>query len=102
MNLLTNALKYSSPGSEVMLIARLDGAMEAVISVVDRGKGISPTDLLHIFDRFYRSEETGKIEGLGLGLYITRMLVEAHGGRIWAESELEKGSAFYFTLPLAL
>jgi signal transduction histidine kinase len=102
MNLLTNALKYSSPGSEVMLIARLDGAMEAVISVVDRGKGISPTDLLHIFDRFYRSEETGKIEGLGLGLYITRMLVETHGGRIWAESELEKGSAFYFTLPLAL
>jgi len=71
------------------------------ISASDRGAGISPEDLDHVFERFYRAKGTRKTEGLGLGLYITRMLVEAHGGRIWAESEPGKGSTFSFTLPLA-
>ncbi len=100
MNLLTNALKYSPPDTEVVIKAeRTDH--EAIISVRDYGAGIPPQDLPQIFERFYRAKGTRKAGGLGLGLYITRMLVEAHGGRIWAESEPGKGSTFYFTLPLA-
>ncbi len=100
-NLLTNAIKYSPPGSEVLVRAEA-GEGDVRISVVDRGTGIAPRELPHIFDRFYRAQRTRKAEGLGLGLYITRMLVEAHGGRIWAESEVGRGSSFSFTLPVAL
>ncbi len=99
-NLVTNALKYSSPDSSVVIqIRRGDG--EAITSVADRGIGIPADDIPHIFDRFFRARTGKKAEGLGLGLYITRMLVEAHGGRIWVESEVGKGSTFYFTLPFA-
>ncbi len=99
MNLLTNALKYSREGNRVTIRIRASGD-EVVISMTDRGEGISPEDKKHIFERFYRAKGQRKAEGLGLGLYITRMLVEAHGGRIWAESKLGKGSTFYFSLPL--
>jgi two-component system phosphate regulon sensor histidine kinase PhoR len=99
-NLISNALKYSPPEAEVVVRAeRVDSCLQ--VSVVDRGIGIAPEDLPHLFERFYRTRGSRKAEGLGLGLYITRMLVEAHGGRIWAESELGKGSTFSFTLPLA-
>ncbi|HKZ50516.1 MAG TPA: ATP-binding protein, partial [Dehalococcoidia bacterium] len=99
-NLLTNALKYSPDDSEVLVrLQAVDG--EVVTSVVDRGIGVHPEDLPYIFDRFYTAKTSGKAEGLGLGLYITKMLVEAHGGRIWAESEPGEGSSFSFTLPLA-
>lgn len=99
-NLLSNALKYSTPGSEVTVtLGREDGA--AVVSVADRGAGIAAEDLPHIFERFYRANGQHRAESLGLGLYITRMLVEAHGGRIWAESEPGVGSTFTFTLPLS-
>ena len=98
LNLLSNALKYSSPGTPVDVKARpVDGEVE--ISVRDVGKGIAPEDLPHLFERFYRGKGEHKTEGLGLGLFITRMLVEAHGGRIRAESEPGIGSAFIFTLP---
>lgn len=73
----------------------------AVVAIQDRGQGIAPEDLPHLFERFYRTKGTLKKEGIGLGLYISRVLVEAHGGRIWVESRLGKGSTFYFTLPLA-
>lgn len=100
LNLLTNALKYSDPDSEVLVRAAMT-SKEALISVTDRGLGIAPEDLARIFDRFYRAGDAQeKAEGLGLGLYITKMMVEAHGGRIWAKSELGKGSTFQFTLPL--
>jgi signal transduction histidine kinase len=73
-----------------------------VTSVTDRGPGIRPEDLERLFERYRRvglaQKEGG---GLGLGLYITRRLVEAHGGRIWAQSELSVGSTFSFTLPVA-
>ena len=69
--------------------------------MADRGVGIAPEDLPHIFERFYQVRGGRRAEGLGLGLHIARMLVEAHGGRIWAESELGKGSTFSFTLPAA-
>ena len=100
MNLLGNALKYSTPETEVLARAHRKDE-EIVVSVADRGVGIAPEDLPRIFERFYRSGGVRKVEGVGLGLYITKMLVEAHGGRIWVESELGKGSTFYFTLPVA-
>ncbi|TAK35676.1 MAG: PAS domain S-box protein [Chloroflexota bacterium] len=100
VNLLSNALKYSTPETDVTLTAERTND-EVTVSVVDHGVGIAPEDLTNIFDRYFRAQGTRRTEGLGLGLYITRMLVEAHGGRAWAESELGKGSTFYFTLPLA-
>ncbi len=97
-NLLSNALKYSPPRTEVLLQAGGQDN-ELTISVRDCGPGMSQKEVAHVFDRFYRADAARKQEGLGLGLYITRMLVEAHGGRLWVESELGKGSAFHFTLP---
>ncbi|MBI5445743.1 MAG: PAS domain S-box protein [Deltaproteobacteria bacterium] len=99
-NLLTNALKYSPAEAPVTLKAEHTGH-EVTVSVMDRGPGIVPEELPRLFDKFYRTKETQKAEGLGLGLYITRMLIQAQGGRVWAESERGKGSAFRFTLGLA-
>ena len=100
VNLLTNALKYSDPGTPVRVEAQARDR-EIVVSVTDQGQGIPPDDQPQLFQRFYRAKATGKAEGLGLGLFITRMLVEAHGGCIWVESEVGKGSAFHFSLPKA-
>ncbi len=98
LNLLTNALKYSPPEADVWVKASLaDG--DAVVSVIDQGVGIVGEDLPFIFDRFYQPREGRRPGGLGLGLYICKMLVEAHGGNIWVESELGRGSKFHFTLP---
>lgn len=99
INLLTNALKYSPPESAMVIKAERCGD-ELVVSFVDQGIGIAPEDLPHVFDRFFRGKRKGQPGGLGLGLYITKALVEAHGGRVWAESELGKGSTFYFKLPI--
>ncbi|MHB9024635.1 MAG: PAS domain-containing sensor histidine kinase [Armatimonadota bacterium] len=98
-NLLSNALKYSTPDTPVLVHARQVGGMVEV-AVIDQGRGIDPYDLPHLFERFYRARGERKTEGIGLGLYITKLLVEAHGGRIRVESEVGKGSTFYFTLPL--
>jgi PAS domain S-box-containing protein len=97
-NLLVNALKYSRPEAEVFVKVARTGA-ETVISVVDRGPGIPADELSKVFERFYRARGSTRLDGLGLGLYISRMLVEAHGGRIWADSELGVGSTFSFSLP---
>ena len=98
-NLITNAIKFTSNGGSIRLRGQSSGAGEELrISVHDTGKGI-PEDMLEvIFDRFW---QVGKHErrGLGLGLYISRSIVEAHGGRIWAESSLGAGSTLCFTLP---
>ncbi len=101
LNLLTNALKYSGSDRPVVITAHQVENRAIMVSVADQGEGIAPEDLPHVFERFYRARGARRTEGIGLGLYITRMLVEAHGGRIWAESEPGKGSTFYFTLPLA-
>jgi signal transduction histidine kinase len=100
-NLLTNALKYSTPGTPVVVsFAQRDG--EVVTSVSDQGPGIPPEELARLFQRYYRTTAAReRREGLGLGLYITHKLVEAHGGAIWAESEVGKGSTFSFSLPQA-
>ena len=99
VNLITNALKYSPPDSPVVVRVELT-VDQAVVSVIDRGAGIGSRELKQLFDRFYRAGNTDETEGLGLGLYITRLIVEAHGGRVWAESELGKGSTFRISLPL--
>lgn len=97
-NLLVNALKFSGSDTEVVVRARREHR-ESVISVSDHGTGIPADELSRVFERFYRAKGSGRLDGLGLGLHICRMLVEAHGGRIWAESELGVGSTFSFTLP---
>lgn len=99
-NLVGNALRFSPKGAPVVL--RLDKVNgEAVVAVADQGSGIDPEEQAHLFERFYRSK-TGRTttEGLGLGLYITRPIVQAHGGRIWVESEPGTGTTFFFSLPL--
>ncbi|MHB1414190.1 MAG: sensor histidine kinase, partial [Chloroflexota bacterium] len=100
-NLIGNALKYS-PEASVVLVRVRQANGEATVSVADEGVGIPPEELDHIFERHYRAEAGKATEGMGLGLYIARLVVEAHGGRIWVESEVGKGSTFTFTLPLGV
>ena len=97
-NLVSNALKYAPGASEVLVSAAARGE-EVAITVRDAGLGIAPEDLPRVFERFYRGKTTQKADGLGLGLFIVRLLVEAHGGRVWAESNPGEGAAFTFTLP---
>jgi signal transduction histidine kinase len=110
-NLLSNANKYTPPeGSITITAARADNQWDAAgppqvvcVSVQDTGFGISPKDQEKIFQKFFRSEDQNIREtvGTGLGLNITRHLVEMQGGRIWFESELGKGTTFHFTIPVA-
>lgn len=101
MNLLSNALKYSDPDTEVTVkLTRQEG--EVVTSVSDRGPGIPPEEYTHLFEPYRRIRlARAPRESLGLGLHITKGLVDAHGGRIWADTEVGKGSTFSFTLPIA-
>jgi PAS domain S-box-containing protein len=104
-NLLSNALKYSAPESPVTLTLEThDG--EAIVSVEDQGVGIPPDAVDHLFERFYRvpgvQVQSGSGVGLGLGLFISREIVERHGGRIWADSVVGVGSVFGLDLPLAM
>ncbi len=100
-NLLDNAMKYSPESSVIVVRGEVrDGGV--TISVADQGVGISPSDLNHLFEKFFRVK-TGlgrHVVGSGLGLPIARTIVESHGGRIWAESQVGRGSTFFFTVPL--
>jgi two-component system sensor histidine kinase VicK len=101
-NLLTNAVKYSPNGGTVTLAGRQE-RHDLLVSVQDQGLGMPAAELDKIFDRFHRvsGDVARQIGGTGLGLAICKGLVDAHGGRIWAESEGDsKGSVFKFTLPL--
>ncbi|MDQ6603770.1 MAG: PAS domain S-box protein [Chloroflexota bacterium] len=102
LNLLSNAIKYSPDGGDIRLCVE-DRGDEARVSVSDQGIGIIPEALPQLFGRFYRAEGalTLGAQGLGLGLYITKGLVEAHGGQIWVDSTVGTGSTFVFTLPYA-
>jgi signal transduction histidine kinase len=99
LNLLSNAAKYAAPESEIQVeaFARDIGVELAVTNV---GEGLAPEEQARLFTRFYRAgTHRSEVEGLGLGLYIAKGLVEAHGGRIWVDSEPGKFAKFSFTLP---
>ncbi|MDO8715203.1 MAG: ATP-binding protein, partial [Dehalococcoidales bacterium] len=99
-NLLSNAMHYTPEGGSIRV--RLNPAADGVVvSVIDTGVGISPDDLAHVFDRFYRVDRsrTRSTGGSGLGLAIVKQLVEAQGGKVWAESIFGKGSTFSFQVP---
>jgi K+-sensing histidine kinase KdpD len=96
-NLLGNAIKFTPPGGNVALRAWRDGA-DAVFEVSDDGPGISEADQAHLFDKYWQARSTDR-RGVGLGLAISKGIVEAHGGRLWVESELGIGSRFYFAIP---
>lgn len=101
VNLLSNAVKFTPNGGSIELRADADDRL-VTISVSDTGIGISPTDQAKLFDKFFRVDNslTREVGGTGLGLSIVKTLVEAHGGQIWVESELGKGSTFAFSLPV--
>jgi signal transduction histidine kinase len=101
LNLVVNAIKYSPDGGPVTVtVGPVDGKLR--FEVDDTGVGISPEHLPHVFERFYRaSRGKGSATGTGLGLFVSKSLVEQMGGRIWAESEPGQGSSFYFELPVA-
>ena len=100
-NLLSNACKYSPEGSTTTITAKQTAGLMQ-IDVADTGMGISKADASRLFTKFYRADNslTREESGTGLGLFITRHIIEAHGGKIWVESEEGKGSTFSFTLPL--
>lgn len=100
VNLVANALKYS-PGETPVRILLTKGDGEIGIEVVDQGIGIAEADLPKLFERYYRAPTDKRIGGLGLGLYIARLIAEAHGGRIVVRSEVGKGSSFRIVLPRA-
>ncbi|MCA1830808.1 MAG: HAMP domain-containing histidine kinase [Actinobacteria bacterium] len=97
-NLLDNAIKYSDPGSAVVVVVS-EGEGEVFVSVSDEGRGIDREQLELIFERYHRASDEGSKGSAGLGLYIVRNLVAAHGGRVWAESEVGKGTVVTFSLP---
>ncbi|MBI3181909.1 MAG: PAS domain-containing protein [Myxococcales bacterium] len=101
LNLLGNALKYGAPGTEVTVTLSQEG-QELWTSITDRGPGIPPEELPRLFSRYYRAKGAReRKEGLGLGLYIAKGLVEAQGGRVRVESRLGEGSTFSFSMPSA-
>src|SRR5215216_1361139 len=97
-NLFTNALKYA-PGAPIVVLLEQVGE-KVIISFIDRGPGISRESLPFIFDRFYRVRNERTVTGTGLGLYICKQIIEAHRGKIWAESVAGQGTTFFIELPL--
>jgi signal transduction histidine kinase len=101
LNLLSNAVKFTPEGGRIVINARqVDGSVE--ISVSDTGIGIAAEDQPKIFEEFRQvgSDNAKKVEGTGLGLTLAKKFVELHGGKMWVESEVGKGSKFTFTLPM--
>jgi two-component system phosphate regulon sensor histidine kinase PhoR len=101
INLLDNAIKYTPEGGRVIVSAVEKDSKDIQFSVEDNGIGIPKEDLSRIFERFYRVDKgrSKELGGTGLGLSIVKHLIQAHGGRVWVESQMGKGSTFYFTLP---
>ncbi len=99
VNLIHNAVKFTRTGGEIILLAEA-GIGEVRFAVRDTGIGIPEEDVSRIFERFYRVDKSRTGSGTGLGLSIAKHIIEAHRGRIWAESVERQGSKFYFTVPV--
>ncbi len=98
-NLVSNAVKYSPQGGRIQIRGRVR-TDDILICVIDEGPGIAQEDIPHVFDRFYRSSEAAqKTKGAGLGLFLAKAVVEAHGGNIWIDNQSKKGTSICFTLP---
>jgi signal transduction histidine kinase len=99
-NLVDNALKYTPSGGQVRVNVSAQESKFRV-SVADSGMGIAPADQAHLFEKFFRVKQRGstQVKGSGLGLAIVKSIVERHGGRVWMESRLGKGSTFFVELP---
>jgi signal transduction histidine kinase/DNA-binding NarL/FixJ family response regulator len=98
-NLLDNAIKFSNDGGGIDISAEVEGS-DLLVRVTDYGIGIAEEAMKSIFEKFYQVKNTTRAGGLGLGLYISKRIIEAHGGRIWAESIEGTGTTFSFTIPL--
>lgn len=100
-NLISNAIKYSPEGKNIEVsCGTLNDVLQ--VSITDEGMGIKPDDQKKLFDRYHRvaNVNTQSISGFGLGLYLSTEIIQRHDGKMWVESELGKGSTFYFSLPL--
>lgn len=102
LNLINNAIKFSDPLAEIWVrVGRVDKNNQLTFGVIDTGPGILEDDQVKLFNKFYRAAKVrDHLDGVGLGLSITKNIVEAHGGTIWVESEVGKGTTFSFTLPV--
>jgi len=100
VNLLHNAIKFTPSGGQITVTSWVEGEF-VVFCAQDSGVGIQAENLARIFERFYKTDRARTTGGAGLGLAIVRHLVEAHGGKVWAESIEGQGSSFYFTVPIA-
>lgn len=98
-NLIANALQYTPRGGEIRVTATPDNGRTVSVTIQDNGSGISPEELPHVFERFYKARDS---RGTGLGLAITRSVIEAHGGKVFAESRAGQGTRIWFTLPISL
>jgi signal transduction histidine kinase len=100
-NLISNAIKYAPKNEFIRVSCQVNNGMIQV-SVADKGMGIKPQDIDHVFDRYYRieSKHTQHIAGFGIGLYLSAEIVRQHHGKIWVESQSGVGSTFHFSLPL--
>ncbi|HEY9711552.1 MAG TPA: HAMP domain-containing sensor histidine kinase, partial [Oculatellaceae cyanobacterium] len=97
-NLLINGINHSQRGGKVEVVLESDSAYH-VVKVIDNGPGITEDELPQLFERFYQGHSDRQAKGSGLGLYLTRQILEAHGGTIWAENRIPQGALFGFKLP---
>ena len=97
-NLLINGINHSPRGGKVEVVLESDSAYH-VVKAIDNGPGITTNELPHLFERFYQGHSDRQAKGSGLGLYLTRQIIEAHGGTIWAENRIPHGALFGFRLP---
>jgi two-component system, NarL family, sensor kinase len=100
-NLIVNAINHSPRSSKVEVILETEGEQN-IVKVCDRGLGITKEELPHLFERFYQGASNRQATGSGLGLYLSRQIIEAHGGTIWAENQIPQGAIFGFCLPVVL